>query len=281
MTNAFSKTVTAKSRQLPGFRNLQTIDMDDLGVFGAPVAVLDDFRVEGLPFSPHPHAGFAAVTYVFEDSVGSVRSRSSLGTDVVVGPGGIVWTHAGRGAVHEETPARPGTELHGLQLFVNLSARNKLSPPQVAQFESHEIPTWTNEYGDRARVVVGSYAGIDSPLVPIEPFTLLDVSLRRTVEVSLPNGYNAVIYVRSGSASVTSGGSGSTVGPSEAVALRGVTSTFTLGAAHPSELVVLAGPAIEEPMVFEGPFLMNNSQQVAAAIERYRRGEMGHVSPLD
>lgn len=33
----------------------------------SPVAVLDDFRVSGCPFPPHPHAGFSALTYVFED----------------------------------------------------------------------------------------------------------------------------------------------------------------------------------------------------------------------
>jgi redox-sensitive bicupin YhaK (pirin superfamily) len=95
----------------------------------SPLAVLDDFRVGGLPFSPHPHAGFAAVTYVLEDSPGGVRSRASSGIDLVVGPGGIVWTHAGSGVVHEEIPAVPGRELHGLRLFVNLSSKHKLTPP--------------------------------------------------------------------------------------------------------------------------------------------------------
>jgi redox-sensitive bicupin YhaK (pirin superfamily) len=62
---------------------------------------------------------------VFEDSKAALRSRDSLGEDVVVGPGGIVWTEAGRGVMHEELPASDD-ELHGLQIFVNLSAKNKL-----------------------------------------------------------------------------------------------------------------------------------------------------------
>ena len=58
----------------------------------------DEFRVTGRPFPPHPHAGFSAVTYVLEDSEGKLRSRDSLGNDLVTGPGGIVWTQAGSGA---------------------------------------------------------------------------------------------------------------------------------------------------------------------------------------
>jgi hypothetical protein len=72
---------------------------------------------------------------VFEDSPGDLRSRDSLGNDVVTGPGGIVWTQAGSGLLHEETPADPDRELHGLQVFVNLSSNNKLAAPQMPRKE--------------------------------------------------------------------------------------------------------------------------------------------------
>src|SRR5271165_3647580 len=138
----FSPVIAAKPRALPGFSSLQYLDLDALEVAAAPLAVLDDFRVTGMPFSPHPHAGFAAVTYVLEDSPGDLRSRASTGADLVVGPGGIVWTHAGSGVVHEEVPAEPGRELHGVQIFVNLSAKNKLTPARVLHLEPGEVPEW-------------------------------------------------------------------------------------------------------------------------------------------
>ncbi len=95
----FSPVIAAQQRALPGFSSLLYVDLDKLGVAASPVAVLDDFRVPGLPFSPHPHAGFAAVTYVFEDSPGGLRSRASTGVDLLVGAGGIVWTEAGSGGL--------------------------------------------------------------------------------------------------------------------------------------------------------------------------------------
>lgn len=102
-----------------------------------PIAVLDDFRVRGEPFPPLPHAGFSAVAYVFEDSQSGLRSRDSLGDDVVIGPAGIVWTQAGSGVIHHEIPASDG-DLHVLQLFVNLSAKNKLIAPQMLKPENDD-----------------------------------------------------------------------------------------------------------------------------------------------
>ena len=107
----------ARQLSLPGFSSFLSFDLDALGVSASLVAVLDDFRVLGLPLCPHPHAGFAAVTYVLEDSPGDLRSRASSGIDIVVGPGGIVRTHAGNGVVHDEVPAVPGREVHEIQIF--------------------------------------------------------------------------------------------------------------------------------------------------------------------
>ena len=103
-----SPVIAAKPRSLAGFSSFLHVDLDVPGVSASPVTVLDDFRMGGLRICPHPHAGFAAVTYVLEDSRGDLRSRASSGIDIVVGPGGIVWTHAGSGVVHEEVPAVPG-----------------------------------------------------------------------------------------------------------------------------------------------------------------------------
>ena len=104
----FSPVVATRARGEGSAFSIRSIDLEALGDVGSPVALLDDFRVSGRPFGPHPHAGFSAVTYVFEDSPGSLRSRDSLGDDLVVDPGGLVWTLAGSGVLHEEIPAEPG-----------------------------------------------------------------------------------------------------------------------------------------------------------------------------
>jgi redox-sensitive bicupin YhaK (pirin superfamily) len=88
--------------------------------------MFDHYRMSGPTFAPHPHAGLSAVTYVFEDSAGAIHNRDSLGHDLDVQPGEILWTQAGSGVVHDEYPAKHDASVHGLQLFVNLTARTNL-----------------------------------------------------------------------------------------------------------------------------------------------------------
>lgn len=246
MSSPVTPVVTAKQRRIPGFTSLWFIDLDELGVAGSPVAVLDDFHVSGLPFSPHPHAGFAAVTYVFEDSPGSVRSRASNGIDLVVGPGGIVWTEAGSGVVHEEIPAQQGQELHGLQLFINLSAAHKFTSPRVLHLKPNQVPQWRSDHGDRVRVVVGSFADVDSPLTPVEPFTMLDAELHREITFDLPADHTAVVYVRTGTIRLHAAGHERAVSRAQAVAVHGTRAPVRLEAVEPAQLVVVAGANIHE-----------------------------------
>lgn len=160
------------------------IDMLDVAGESSPVTVLDEFQVAGRPFPPHPHAGFSAVTYVLPASPGGLRSRDSLGHDLRIGPGGMVWTEAGRGVLHHEMPADAGLALHGLQFFVNASAQAKLNPPNIFWVQSSDVPLHHGAGGETVRIVAGDFAGIRSPLQPSEPFTLLDVNLPSTLSLN-------------------------------------------------------------------------------------------------
>lgn len=280
MSIRFSPIVTAKTRRHGDTFSLKAVDLHDLADAASAVTVLDDFRVRGQPFSPHPHAGFSAVTYVFEDSEGSLRSRDSLGNDVVVGPGGLVWTQAGSGVIHHEVPA-DDRELHGLQLFVNLSAQHKLVEPRMLRLQGGDVPEWfDDDTGDRVRVVVGSFEGHLSPLVPAEPFTFLDVRLRKAVPFDLPSGHNALVYLVGGAIRLRSGDREEKMAGGHAIALYGDGGRIEMEALAPSHLIILAGPDINDPIVVDGPFIMNEPAQIEAAIERYRSGKMGRLAPL-
>lgn len=87
-----------------------------------PVLGFDHFTIRAPAFAPHPHAGFSAVTLLFEDGEGDFLNRDSLGHEIVVKPGAAIWTVAGSGVMHEEYPLDRGERSHGLQIFVNLAA---------------------------------------------------------------------------------------------------------------------------------------------------------------
>ena len=279
MTVQFSPAIAAKERG-SGMFSVKAIDLESLGERASPIVVLDHFRVRGLPFAPHPHAGFSAVTCVLEDSAAALRSRDSLGNDIVVGPGGIVWTQAGSGVMHHEIPAEADRELHGLQIFVNLSARNKLLPPKMLWLASSEVPERRSEAGDRVRVLAGSFEGLASPLVPAEPLDLLDVTLRRAIGFTLPEDHNALVYVIKGRILLRADGRAQEVASEHAVALHGDGGRVTLAAREAAHVVILSGAEIREPIVVDGPFIMNDRSQVEGAIARYRAGSMGRLEPL-
>lgn len=279
MKQIFSRIIPLRAQGNGRPFSVRSADLDELGERASPVLVLDDFRVSGRPFGPHPHAGFSAVTYVFEDSKAQLRSRDSLGNDVVVDAGGICWTQAGRGVIHEETPADAGRELHGLQMFINLSSKNKLAAPQVLRLASKDVPEWRNDAGDRVRVVVGAFEGVASPLVPVEPFTLLDVNLRREICFDLDEAHNALIYVLTGTLLVRADECELPVPGDHVLALHGMHECVTLQAGQPVHLILLCGAEIREPVVQHGPFIMNERSQIEAAVARYEAGQMGHLAP--
>lgn len=275
----FSKVIPSETHGKGRTFSVQSIDLDELGDRASPIAVLDQFRVRSQPFPPHPHAGFCAVTYVLEDSEGSLRSRDSLGNDVVMGPGGIVWTQAGSGLMHEEVPADPDRELHGLQIFVNLSSKNKLVAPQMLRLEKSKMSEWRSDAGDRVRVVVGSFEGLSSPLVPVEPFTFLDVQLQHQISFNLEKDHSALIYVIKGKILARANGRQQEVPAEHALGLHGG-GRVTFEGSRPAHFVILSGAEIREPVVAHGPFIMNERSQIDAAFARYQTGKMGHLAPV-
>lgn len=281
MAVELSSAISSQQSASSGAFAVRAIDLAAFGEWASPVLVLDHFRVTGRPFPPHPHAGFSAVTYVFEDSQGGLRSRDSLGNDLVTGPGGIAWTEAGSGLLHEEVPADSGRELHAVQIFVNLSAKNKLVAPRLLRTEGAEVPEWRSIAGDRVRVVVGSFHEIRSSLTPSEPFSLLDVWLQDEISFDLAEGHNSLIYVLSGKVRArTDDGKEQEIGAEQAIALHGHGRVLLQQTIRPAHLLILLGAEIHEPLLEYGGFILNDRSQIMATIDRYRSGRMGHLEPI-
>ena len=273
----FSPVMAAKFWEHGGDFSAKSINLHERGELASPIFTLDDFRVRGEPFGPHSHAGFSALTFVFEDTEARARSRDSLGNDVEVGPGGILWFQAARGAMHHEIPAG-GNELHGAQIFVKLSARNKFIAPRTLWLDGSAVPEWQAKDGDRVRIVVGSFNNVSSPLVPAEPLDLLDVTLRSAISFELKGGHHALFYVREGGMRVHGDVGAAVVEAGHGVALSGTGECVTLEGS--ARLLILSGAEMNEPVVTQGPFIMNNQAQIAAAVARFRAGEMGRLSPI-
>jgi hypothetical protein len=254
------------------------LDLRTLSPFIAPVVGFDHYRMSGPTFAPHPHAGFSAVSYVFENSEGGLRNRDSLGDDMVVEPGDLLWTQAGSGVIHDEFPARNGSMVEGLQLFVNLSKTNKEIAPRVYHAKATQIPVLrTSE--NRIRLLTGEFGGLHSPVTPAEPFQFFDATLTAPWTYSVPEHQNVLVYVLSGSVAVGAGGSERTLGEHQAVGIRPDAPDIELHLQPQSRahLLLLSGQDSRDSVVVHGPFIMNTQAQIAQAIERYQTGQMGHL----
>jgi redox-sensitive bicupin YhaK (pirin superfamily) len=258
----------------PSFSNYN-IGYSNLGKALDPFVNLDDFAMNRPIFRAHPHAGFSAVTYIFEDSPGSFINRWSYGEPQLIDPGDLHWTQAGSGMIHEEVPTQSGINCHGLQMFVRLPTAMELSPPEAFHLNSRDIPEHKAS-GVRARILVGSAFGKLAPINIINKLTLLDVHLDAGASIEIPAAAteNAFAFVISGSAATTD----LVLAAHAAATFAQDGSSILLTGETACEVLVGFGSALNEPYISEGPFMLSTPERLNEATERMRSGGMGHLA---
>ena len=242
--------------------------------YGAPY----DFgpTTQQLGVGQHPHRGFETVTVVYS---GELAHRDNAGGGGTIGPGDVQWMTAGGGIIHEEfhSPgfARTGGTLEMAQLWVNLPAKDKMTPPGYQPITAAQIPVVELPEGaGRVRVIAGQWSTAQGPARTFSPITMLDVALAagRTAELPQPEGWTTLVVVASGSASVN--GAEPVTGPA-VVTLSTAGEGVTVQAESDAKLLLLAGEPIDEPVVGYGPFVMNSQQQIVQAINDFNSGRFG------
>jgi redox-sensitive bicupin YhaK (pirin superfamily) len=226
----------------------------------------------------HPHRGFETVTVVYQ---GELEHRDSGGNHGSIGPGDVQWMTAGSGVLHEEKHSREFTRRGGVlemaQLWVNLPASHKLRPPRYQTLLQKNIPTVNLPHdAGTARIIAGDFDATQGAAETATPVILWDVKLRPGAQARLPvpDGFNAALYVRSGSVRV--GDSHSTSARQLALVERDGEGVF-VQADDDAEFLVVGGQPIDEPVVAYGPFVMNTQEEIQTAIEDFRAGKLGQL----
>jgi len=262
---------------------------------GVEMADLDPFihmdqmgEVEYAPGEPkgtpwHPHRGFETVTYLID---GSFQHQDSIGGGGLIRDGDTQWMTAGAGILHIERPPEDlivsGGLFHGLQLWVNLPARQKWEQPRYQDIRASRISLLASEdAGALVRVIAGEIDGHPGPGVTHTPMTMLHATVQAGARLRLPWGpaFNALVYVLAGRGSV-----GSQAAPirNGQLAVLGAGDLITLNAHHDQEdrapaleAVILGGRPIGEPVAWHGPFVMNSDDELRQAFADYRAGKLG------
>lgn len=232
-----------------------------------------------LGVGEHPHRGFETVTIVY---AGEVEHRDSSGGGGRIGPGDVQWMTAASGVVHDEFHgpgfARSGGWFEMVQLWVNLPARYKMTPPRYQGLSASRIPEVAipDGGGGRARVIAGSYLGHRGPAKTFTPIELWDLRLESSGPVELPvsEGHTVALVVLRGE--VVLDGSEAVRGGEVALFERAGT-TVGLVEARDATVLLLGGEPIGEPIVGHGPFVMNRPEEIRQAIQDYQNGRMGRL----
>jgi len=274
-----------------GFPVRSLFSYDSLGQHLSPFLLLDYAGPAQFPptdqprgVGEHPHRGFETVTIVY---AGEVAHRDSAGGGGVIGPGDVQWMTAASGILHDEfhSPAftRRGGTLEMAQLWVNLPAKNKMSPPRYQALASVDIPL-VRLPGDAGhlRVIAGRYADPSGaehagPAVTFTELNVWDMRLHGGHQVSLgiADGHTCAIAVLKGA--ITVNGS-APVGHAELIVLdRAGADVLIEAAAGEGDAVflLLSGEPIAEPIVGHGPFVMNSREEIETAMDDFRRGKFG------
>ncbi len=263
-------------------RSIGTRRLDHLD----PFLLLDHFesvRPEdyepGFPY--HPHRGIETVTFV---RTGLVQHRDSLGHRGSIGPGDIQWMTSGSGILHEEMPQVRPEGIGGLQLWLNLPAREKMTRPKYRDLTASHLAESPLDGGARARVIAGDAAG--GRLVgPVEGLAVapkfLDVTLPEgaTFREAVPRGHTAFAYVDQGEVRF---------GPERKVARAPSLVVFgdgdvveAAGAPGGGRFLLAAARPLGEPIARHGPFVMNTPAEIEEALRDLRSGHFIRDDPRD
>lgn len=225
----------------------------------------------------HPHRGFETVTIVYQ---GELEHRDSAGHHGKIGPGDVQWMTAASGVVHEEWHEQAFTKRGGtlemVQLWVNLPAKEKRSPPRYQEILNRQIPDVSLEGNGQVRVIAGEFRGANGPAKTFTPVSVLDVRLKANgrADLPLPEGHNALIVVLRGT--VTLNGA-EVANPADLAIFERAGSGVVIEARQDALILVLSGEPINEPVAAYGPFVMNSQAEIQQALEDYRGGRMGHL----
>jgi len=259
---------------------------------GVPAHLLDPFihmdqmgEVDYAPYEPrgtdwHPHRGFETVTYMID---GTFQHQDSHGGGGVITDGATQWMTAGSGILHIETPPEPlvvsGGLFHGVQLWVNLPAAQKMTAPRYQNLEADQVELLaSSDGGALVRLIAGDVAGHQGPGSTHTPITVAHATLTPGARLHVPwrPDFNALAYVLDGAG---------TVGVEGALIERGQLAVFGTGGAltlaatdtRSLDVLLLGGQPIREPIAAYGPFVMNTRAELVQAFEDYQSGRLGQI----
>jgi quercetin 2,3-dioxygenase len=219
------------------------------------------------------------VTIVYD---GEVEQHDSAGNGGRICAGDVQWMTAASGILHEEYHApefaRAGGTFEVAQLWVNLPARAKMTPPGYQTLLKTDIPDVELTGAGTLRVIAGDYRGHKGPARTYTPMNVWDLHLDAGAngELAIPGSHNLVLPVLKGSKVNGT----ETVNADEVALFDRGDGMLRLHADGAAVLLVLTGEPLNEPIVGYGPFVMNSREEIHQAYADFQRGRFGAAADV-
>ena len=260
-----------------GFRTRDGAGVDLVRVLGHdtveefdPILMLDSFDstdpdqyTAGFPM--HPHRGIETITYVYR---GQITHRDSLGNEDTIAQGEVQWMTAGSGILHEEK--LPASErLLGVQLWLNMPAKNKMSAPAYNSIKNSQIQEIMLDNGN-LRLLAGEYEdtkGYASKYLPLD-FYDLHLDPNASAVINTDRERSVMIFTLSGNAYI----GGELVREKTAVKLTPGDYVEIMATDKNAQVLFVSSTFLNEPVAWGGPIVMNTKEELSRAFEDLKNG---------
>lgn len=229
----------------------------------------------GLPFGPHPHRGMETVTIIID---GDIMHKDSSGHESIIEAGGVQWMTAGKGLIHSEVSSQSfkekGGNLEILQLWVNLPAKYKMVEPHYVGLQKEDIPVISlNDGKVEVNLISGTWEDKKGAFQSMVDISLQNIYFKPGGELKLkvPVDQNIFFYLIRGILSVNN----QTVNHFQLVEFQNDAEEIDIVALEESILLFGHAHPLNEPVVAQGPFVMNTEEEIHQAYEDYRLGKFG------
>lgn len=228
-----------------------------------PLLMLDSFDSEnpedyinGFPF--HPHRGIETITFLER---GAMAHQDSLGNSGVIESGDVQWMTSGSGIMHEEMP-EPVPRILGVQVWLNMPAAEKMSPPGYHSLTKADMPVVKVEGGE-VTIISGEFQGVQGFKPPHHFLRFLSVKLEAGQSLEIPGDAESAVmlFTLEGDAEI----GGEVIAEKTAVRTDAGDSVVIKALDKPAQVLYFEGKRLEEPIAWSGPVVMNTREELHQA----------------
>ncbi len=227
----------------------------------------------------HPHRGIATLTYILQ---GEVEHFDSAGNTGKIHSGGMQWMKAGNGIVHDENfnydSQTDSKYVQGFQFWINLPAKNKAESPAHIAIQAEEVPkkALPNNAG-WIKVIVGNYEELSSKIPNYTEQFLYHIHLEvgKQFSINLNDKIEAAAFLTIQNAILNDAKfeAGEFIEFDKKAGEIEIKNT----AQTTVDVLLFGGEEYTEPIVAEGPFVMNSQEEIVKAYQDFYAGKYGEI----